>query len=390
MSNANIQNITAEDLKPLFLKETAFIDVRAPVEFKQGSLPGAVNLPIINDEERALIGTLYKKEGQEAAVRLGHQLVSGSLKQERLEAWQNFILKNPETVLYCFRGGKRSQITQQWLREIGIDRPLIVGGYKKSRLFLSETLTAFSQNHQLLPLTGPTGSGKTRFLKEIHSLYPTIDLEHLAQHRGSAFGQMTTPQPSQVDFENRLSVELIKTESINVKGAKILIEDESRLIGRICIPDSFFNELRSSSVLWLIVPFEERVENIFQEYILETAIGAANLIRSQNMSLGGDLSEQPNSMNLALEVFAKYKKSILAIQKKLGGLRTQEILSDLLAAEKVFLEANELQGNKNWIEKLLKYYYDPLYANSLTARNVKIDFKGTHDEMRAYLIEKGE
>jgi tRNA 2-selenouridine synthase len=139
----NNSNITAEYYKSLFFEDTPLIDVRAPVEFATGSLPNSVNLPILNDEERALIGTTYKTQGRETAIQLGHQLISGDVKEQRLQAWRSYIDLHPHAVIYCFRGGLRSQITQQWLKEAGIQRPLITGGYKAVRSFIIETIAYY-------------------------------------------------------------------------------------------------------------------------------------------------------------------------------------------------------------------------------------------------------
>ncbi|WP_413612380.1 tRNA 2-selenouridine(34) synthase MnmH [Bdellovibrio sp. HCB-110] len=368
MSNTNIR---LENLKDLFLSETPLIDVRAPVEFKQGSLPGAVNFPILNDEERALIGTTYKQDGQEAAVKLGYQLISGSVKEERVQSWKSFIARYPSAVLYCFRGGKRSQITQQWLKEAGIERPLIVGGYKVSRHFLLDQIERFSKTREMLVVSGPTGSGKTQFLKEVAAFYPTIDLEALAQHRGSAFGSLDENQPSQIDFENRLAVTLLKIEDKGFGNLRPIVEDESRLIGRIYQPTPFFEHLRSSQVIWLDEPLEVRVENIFKDYILSTSIG---LIQNQ---IPRCAEEDVILRSQALKVFEKYKSSLRSISRKLGGLRTQEVMADLENSQSDFLNKNEIASNKIWIEKLLKYYYDPLYLSSLERRQVSACFKGS-------------
>lgn len=352
-------NIKSEDFKKIFLSNTPLVDVRAPVEFAQGSLPGAVNLPILNDEERSLIGTTYKKMGQEEAVRLGYQIVSGSVKEERVARWSQFITKNPHAVLYCFRGGKRSQITQQWLKEVGIERPLIVGGYKAARQYLMETIEEFSTQKELLILSGPTGSGKTTLISEVNDFYPSLDLESLARHRGSAFGAWSIPQPSQIDFENHLAFHLLRLD--NSSGKRLLVEDESRLIGKSCLPESFFCRMRSSEVIWLDEPLSVRVDNIFKDYILDTPI----------VNSADDGGQQP-----ALQIFENYKKALMAISKKLGGLRTQEVMNDLETARLDFLNKNEIQANKIWIEKLLKYYYDPLYLKSLEQRQVKVLLRG--------------
>ncbi|MBC7457891.1 MAG: tRNA 2-selenouridine(34) synthase MnmH [Bdellovibrionaceae bacterium] len=354
--------MTSEELQELFSKRTSLIDVRAPVEFAQGHLPGAINLPILNDEERALIGTLYKKEGNEAAVQLGFKIVSGEIKNTRLQKWLDFISQNPETVIYCFRGGLRSQITQQWIQQAGVARPLIKGGYKRARNFLIEEMDHFSKNSSLLILSGTTGSGKTSFLHELKSFYPTIDLESLACHRGSAFGAMSTPQPSQINFENELAVSLLAFKYVQ---NRILIEDESRLIGQRAVPKPFFDKMRASPVLWIDETLENRVNNIFQDYIHSIMFEKESLI--------------------VLNVFARYKNSVQNISKKLGGLRTLELLDLLQKAENEFLSSKNLDFNKEWIEKLLIYYYDPMYLNSLDSRQVNVLFKGSRSDCADFL-----
>lgn len=339
------------------MADTPLIDVRAPVEFLQGALPGAVNLPIMNDQERAIVGTLYKQQGRDAAVARGHDLVSGEIREARLAQWADFIRRHPEAVIYCFRGGLRSQITQRWLAEAGLARPLLAGGYKVARHFLREQIDQFAAAHSLLILSGPTGSAKTRLLWQAQKFSPVVDLEGLAQHRGSAFGGATDLQPTQVNFENTLAVRLLKL-SVGRTAQKVLVEDESRLIGRCAIPESFFARMRASEVLFIEEPFECRVENIFKDYIVETSIGKGGLAKG-------------------LAQFASYQKSLLQISSKLGGLRTQEILQDLMASQHCFLQnPRDLESNKIWIGKLLSYYYDPMYAKSLAKRDPKIIFRG--------------
>ena len=137
------ENLT--DFRHIFLNDVPMMDVRAPVEFGQGAFPGVVNHPLMNDDERQQVGTCYKQKGQDAAIALGHQLVSGATKQQRIEAWAGFAQAQPQGVLYCFRGGLRSQIVQQWLKsEAGISYPRVVGGYKAMRTFLIDTTEAAS------------------------------------------------------------------------------------------------------------------------------------------------------------------------------------------------------------------------------------------------------
>ena len=379
MSN---RNIGLDELTELFIKNTPLIDVRAPVEFVQGSLPGSVNIPILGDEERAVVGTTYKYQGSEAAVRLGYEMISGFVKQNLLQQWLDFIHQHPQAVLYCFRGGKRSQIAQQWLKEAGVDRPLITGGFKMARHFLINAIDRFSENHKLLVITAPTGSGKTRLIQDIGDTYPALDIEAIARHRGSAFGGLPASQPAQIDFENRLAVNLLKLKQ-GIQSEPVVVEDESRSIGSVYLPASFFTCMRNSEVIWIDESFETRVNNIFADYILDTAIGKAQQGRRRRQAaLSGDdgiLHDQ------ALRLFEKYQHALRMINKKLGGQRFQEVSKDLEKARLDFLHMNEIQSNKIWIEKLVKYYYDPLYLGSLQRRQVNPCFKGSRAEVAGYL-----
>ena len=127
-----------DDYRALFLSPVPMMDMRAPAEFVRGAFPSALSLPLMSDEERAQVGICYKRQGQAAAIELGHQLVSGELKARRLAQWAAFARQHPQGYLYCFRGGLRSHTAQRWLREARIDDPLITGGYKAMRRFLLE------------------------------------------------------------------------------------------------------------------------------------------------------------------------------------------------------------------------------------------------------------
>lgn len=377
-------NISTGDLTALFIANTPLIDVRAPIEFMQGSLPGAVNLPILNDEERALVGTTYKQYGSEAAVKLGYEIISGTIKQTRLRQWLDFIRQHPETVLYCFRGGKRSQITQQWLKDAGVNRPLITGGYKLARQFLINTIDHFSEYRKLLVITGPTGSGKTRLIQSLSNHYPTLDIEAIARHRGSAFGGMPTPQPSQADFENQLAVDLLKLEQHNPSDP-VIVEDESRNTGKVYLPDSFFTHLRSSEIIWLEEPLKTRVENIFEDYIHTTSIGQAQQERQVTSPTVSTAETTEILYQQAIQLFSKYASALQAISRKLGGERFQEVSQDLQNARSDFENKNETRINKIWIEKLVRYYYDPLYLGSLQRRQVNPCFRGSRQAVMDYL-----
>lgn len=364
-AGCSLSNIQEQDLKSLFSKQTSLIDVRAPIEFTQGTLPGAVNIPIMDDAQRAAVGTTYKEMGRDEALKLGHHLVSGKIKEDRVNAWKAHIRENPDTVLFCFRGGLRSKITQQWLKENGVERPLIEGGYKFVRQFLREIIDRESEKPFLI-LSGPTGSAKTRVLRKAAEFYPTLDLESLACHRGSAFGATGDPQPTQINFENSIAQRFLQLDS-HQGNSPILVEDESRLIGRCAIPESLFAGMRASALVFLEAPFAERVENIFQDYVVNTAIGLQDRDAAQRQYL-------------------KFKNSIKMISRKLGGARTTELLNDLEACEQEYLKgSSSLDSNRVWIEKLLNYYYDPSYAQSFAKRNPQVLFRGNHPSVLDFL-----
>ncbi|PHJ10110.1 tRNA 2-selenouridine(34) synthase MnmH [Pseudomonas aeruginosa] len=196
--------------RELFLDDIPLMDVRAPVEYHKGAFPNTVNRPLMNDIERQKVGTSYKQHGQQAAIALGHELVCGALKAERLAAWKAFAEANPNGYLYCFRGGLRSQIVQQWLKQdAGIDYPRVIGGYKALRNFLFETTRAAVDECDFVLVGGLTGCGKTEVIAALDN---SLDLEGHANHRGSSFGRRATPQPAQIDFENRLAIDILKVE----------------------------------------------------------------------------------------------------------------------------------------------------------------------------------
>lgn len=346
----------AEDFHQLALDCTPIIDVRAPVEFAEGALPNSVNLPILEDEERAVVGTTYKQSGSEAAIALGHKLVNGAVKEARVGAWRRWIKQNPHAVITCFRGGMRSGLAQEWLTQVGVETPRVKGGYKAMRRFYLEQLESLP-NHSWMVVSGATGAGKTSLLNEVNR--PKLDLEKIARHRGSAFGAVSESQPVQATFENELALELVQLAN---KAPQLpwLIEDESRMIGARVMPENLFLALRISPIVMIDEDLDTRVENTFTEYVLET-------------DLSGKAGEAPAKAKLL-----EYELAVKKISPKLGGLRTQEILSLLLGAR-------DLADHKIWIRKLLEEYYDPFYFNSIKQRAPQVVFRGSRAEVSEYL-----
>lgn len=156
--------LSAQNIRQLLANETPIIDVRAPIEFNQGAMPNAINLPLMNNEERAAVGTCYKQHGSQKAVELGHQLVKGEIKAHRVAAWREACERFPSGFICCARGGMRSHIVQKWLAEIGIDYPLIEGGYKALRQATIEMTNELVQRPIIL-IGGCTGNGKTTLVR---------------------------------------------------------------------------------------------------------------------------------------------------------------------------------------------------------------------------------
>jgi len=232
------------------------MDVRAPVEFDKGAFPKSQNIPILDNQQREAIGTCYKQDGQDAAIALGLQLVSPDIREQRLEQWTQFVKAHPEGYLYCFRGGLRSRTTQSWLQEQGVDYPLIKGGYKAMRTYLLQQLELSAEQVPLVILSGYTGSGKTHVLNKTQY---QIDLEGLANHRGSAFGSDVTDfQPTQINWENELSIACLKYQH-QFPQSGLLLEDESKRIGRNILPDSFHLKMEQAPYIFLERELEQRI-----------------------------------------------------------------------------------------------------------------------------------
>lgn len=353
----------------LLLNNTALLDVRAPVEFNQGAFPLAKNLPLINDLEREKIGICYKNHGQDKAIILGHDLVQGDLKSQRVNLWQSFFEKNPHSVLYCFRGGMRSKISQQWIFEkTGNIHLRVKGGYKAMRRFLIDELEASTQQIKPIMLGGRTGIGKTLLLKKLKH---QIDLEGIYHHRGSVFGKHATPQPSQIDIENKLSIELLKLRK--KKRIHLVIEDEGTNIGSRSIPETLAKKMKQSPLILLEADIETRVNITFQEYITDAL--AEHRIQHGKEAGFSRWAEQ-------------LQTSVDKIQKRLGGVRHKKIkaiLTDAIGQQK---SSGDNESHKDWIKFLLVDYYDPMYDFQISKKDNHVIFKGQKQDVLAFLKEQ--
>ncbi|WP_207061063.1 tRNA 2-selenouridine(34) synthase MnmH [Motiliproteus sp. SC1-56] len=345
------------DYRRLFLEDVPLFDTRAPVEFQQGAFPNSVNLPLMSDEERAQVGTCYKEQGQEAAIELGHRLVCGELKEQRVAGWKAFAAAHPEGFLYCFRGGLRSRVTQQWLREAGIDYPYVEGGYKALRRYLLEVLEEAAA-WPLLILGGRTGTGKTKVIERVAA---AVDLEGLANHRGSSFGRRVSPQPTQIDFENALAIRLLKLRE-SMPGT-LMLEDESRLIGSLSLPLSLFDRMKAAPLALLEEPMEVRIDTVIEDYVVD--------LGEEYRRVYGEAGEVR---------YATYmQESLDRIRKRLGGARHQEVSALLQQALQRQQATGELEGHRAWIEFLLKNYYDPMYDYQLQKKLDRVVFRGDRE-----------
>jgi len=220
-------------------KKACFIDVRSEGEFAEGAIPGAINIPLFNDEERARIGTTYKQVGTEEAKMLGLE-IAGPKLPALFEQIKN-ISKDKEVILYCWRGGMRSKYTASILNTLGLDVKRIQGGYKAYRRYVYNYLDREIIPHKCIILHGLTGVGKTFVLQKLLTMgYPVLDLEHLARHRGSTYGKIgLPPSPSQKDFEAQIVKSLVEAED---KGI-IIAECESRRVGNLIVPPAVINQM---------------------------------------------------------------------------------------------------------------------------------------------------
>jgi tRNA 2-selenouridine synthase len=256
------------------------LDVRSPGEYAQAHIPGALSLPLFNDEERAIVGTLYKKQGKIISVQKGLEIVGPKLK-----GFTKFALKldSPEILMHCWRGGMRSS-SMAWLMEsVGLKVYLLEGGYKAYRKFV---LDSFKNPLKIILIGGYTGSGKTELLQLLKAKGEQIlDLEGLANHKGSAFGALGQPiQPRTEQFENMLQKEIASLDY----NRPVWVEDESRNVGKVFLPQPFWDQMRSSPLVRIDTPYEIRLARLMRDYACFDIDGLVASIKKIEKRLGYD------------------------------------------------------------------------------------------------------
>lgn len=318
------------------------IDVRSPGEYDHGHIPGAINIPLFDDHERAIVGTKYVQEGREIAVEEGLKIAGPKLYSFIEKAKQH--IPNKKARIYCWRGGMRSNSMAWLLNMAGIECVLLSKGYKTFRKWVLQT---FELKRPIALLGGLTGSGKTEILHTLaENGEQVIDLEKIANHRGSSYGMLgQPPQPSTEHFENEIA---IQWHQLNPERP-VWLEDESRMIGKCKIPDALFHQMRSSSLLYVERPRNERLEILYKDYndlIPEDLIAATQRLKKQ---LGGDRTNKiveaikTNKIKEAIEMVLQYYDSSYTF-----SLKRRQIIPRIISGENL--------TPKEWAQKVREYY----------------------------------
>ncbi len=297
------------------------LDVRSEGEYEQGHVPNAINIPILTNDERKIVGTIYKQRGPTEAIKEGVRVVGPRLIEILERAEQ--VVSNQEALVHCWRGGMRSTNFCWLIERLGIKAQPLAGGYKAYR---KKALESFEIPLQLLVLSGSTGSGKTEILQELKRQgEQIICLETLANHKGSAFGGLgLSDQPTTEQFENNLFEEILQLDL----SKRIWVEDESIAIGKIFIPQPFWKNLRNSPLVKVEVPKEVRVQRLVKEYgtidaslllgamqNIITKLGGQHFNAAKETLLEGDLAA---TADILLTYYDKaYDKAIAAREKQI-------------------------------------------------------------------------
>ncbi len=304
------------------------VDVRSPAEFAETTIPGAINVPIFSNEERAEVGTLYKQTGRKDARRRGIEIVSPKIPQILAQVEAARDPDSPPAVIFCWRGGQRSFAITTFLNLAGIPARQLKGGHKA---FRRRVIDDFEQVDfgRILVLRGLTGVGKTLLLQRLAAEeYPVVDLEGLANHRGSAFGGLGLgAQPGQKLFEARLWDRLRQCQG----SGYLLTEGESRHIGRLVVPPRFHEAMQEEVSLWIDASLDYRVKVILDDYPARDDLTAA------------------------------FEAPLKALKERLGKAAIAELL--------------DLLERREWEEltrRLMVDYYDPLYLHTCPDRRIEV------------------
>lgn len=305
-------------------KDFLLVDVRSPEEYREDTIPTAINMPILDNEERKEIGYLYKQVDPFVAKRKGLEIAT-----KKLTNFYDFVLEKQkeykQIIFFCYRGGTRSMSVAQNLSMLGLKAGYLKGGYKNYRTFVLKELPLLVQDIKLIGLQGLTGIGKTKILIDLEEKnIPILDLEYYAQNSGSAFGNIVYSEngyPSQKKFESLLYYALLKQ-----KSKYYFVECESKRIGRVMQPEYFYDKLQEASRILLSTSIENRVSNVLIDYV------------------------KPNET----ENKAMILKAINSLNKRLGKDKTEKLCKCI-----------ETDNYEEVIATLMIDYYDPLYIHKI-------------------------
>jgi tRNA 2-selenouridine synthase len=328
------------------------VDVRAPLEFAEGHIPGAINIPVLDDRQREEVGTLYQREGRGVATRTGLQFVQQRLPELKVRIREVVDSADPDSDLRinCWRGGMRSR-SMAWLAEqFGQRASVLEGGYK---VYRQHVLNVFQQPWNLVVLSGLTGAGKT---KQLHHLQragqQVIDLEGLAHHRGSAFGGIgLPPQPTAQQFQNNLADALERFDM----GQRIWLEDESQNIGRVVIHDHFIQQIRQAPAIFLDVPQAVRAENLADEYgrlsrdeLKESTLKIAKRFGGQNVQAALELLERGDLAGCAGRLLDYYDKTYGVARARQNRPLFHELATERPLDAALTAELIEIADQQRW------------------------------------------
>ena len=288
-------------------RDGLLLDVRSPSEFKHGHIPGAVNLPLFDDDQRAEVGTIYKNSGKDDAVLRGLSIVGPKMADLAKTARTLAVGQKKKVFVHCWRGGMRSRSMHWLLETAGLKPKILSGGYKAFRALAQ---SRFAQQWPLKVVSGLTGAGKTRILNVLASHGESmVDLEGLANHRGSAFGAIGQVDPPTTEqFENLLFAELEKCRD----AKRIWVEDEGNRLGTVVVPPAFIKQLKTSSAVFIDLSPEARVANLMEDYGDLSPGRLCEAVQAIRKRLGFDLAKdateaiENGQIKTAIEIVLAY------------------------------------------------------------------------------------
>lgn len=346
------QDITLTDLLTLQKSETpTLIDVRSPKEYQDATIPGSMNIPVFTNEERAEVGTLYKEAGPEAAKERGLAIFSA-----KLPAFiEEFKKIDTPKIVFCWRGGMRSKTAATVLDLMGIPVTRLLGGIRSYRRWVVSMLEKQDFNPKMYILNGYTGSGKTFILKQLQKKgYPVMDLEGMANHRGSIFGHIGLVPNNQRKFDSMLVQEMICYQDVPY----ILLEGESKRIGKVVLPDFFHDKKEQGVQIFINLPVEERIQNVLEDYqpwdYPEKFMAAFQYIKKRihtpvAKQIDDDLHNQ------------QYASAVKLLLEYYYDPRYEHTTVQYPAARKVYIKANSVKEAQVSVEEYIKQLQKSVY-----------------------------